>query len=472
MALIVEPIYSGGIAQLSYLIGDDSEGVAAVIDPRPDCDVYMELARSKGLAIRDIFETHIHADFMSGARELASRLGGAVPIRVSGEGGASYGFGVEKISDKDEFQLGEMRIQVRHTPGHTPEHVSFLVFEGDDESPFAVFSGDTLFVDSVGRPDLLGEDETEELAEQLYQSIHGFYKELPDGVLLYPGHGAGSACGPDIGNRMFSTIGFEKEHNAYFACESKEDFVKKVLDAAPEEPRHYRPMKKLNSEGPPIMGGYPPAEAMTVEAFSSACENKGNVILDTRSPLAFGSGHIAGSLNIELRGEMSVWSGWMLEFNDPIYLVLERDEDLETALSHLWRTGHTNVIGYLAGGLEAWLLDGKKVDQVEIIDVHRLHDLVGEIQILDVRSESERKGGFVPESEHLFVPKVREEAASLLDKKRPVATYCASGSRASVAASVLKQEGFESVMTVPGSWSAWTEAGFEVAKNERRLASV
>lgn len=472
MALIIEPIYSGGIAQISYLVGDDSEGVGAVIDPRPDCDVYLDMARAKGMAIRAIFETHIHADFMSGARELAKRLGGAIPIRASGEGGAAYGFGVEKSFDKDDFRFGDLRIQARHTPGHTPEHLSYLAFEGDDESPFAVFSGDTLFVDSVGRPDLLGEDETRELAAQLYESIYSFYADLPAGTLLYPGHGAGSACGPDIGDRMFSTIGFEKEHNEYFSCESEEDFQEKVLEAAPAEPRHYRPMKRLNTDGPAVFNGFPPVEAMTVDAFEKVANDDGCTVLDTRNSLAFGGAHIAGSLHIEARGELSVWSGWTIEFDAPLYLVLEDDSKLEEVLALLWRTGHSNVIGYLAGGMESWIMEGREVSQIEQLDVARLNERLGDIQVLDVRSESERQSGFIPSSTHIFVPEVQEKAAEQLDKSRAVATYCASGFRASLAASILKREGFATVMTVPGSWIAWKSAGYEVETEEKELASV
>jgi hydroxyacylglutathione hydrolase len=200
MPLIFERIHTEGIAQLSYLIGDSGTGQAAVIDPRPDCDVYLQLCRQHGVAITHIFETHIHADFMSGSRELSRRLG-SVPIFTSHAGGAEYGFETEEVQDGQVFEFGDLVLTARHTPGHTPEHVSFLVAEAARKEPFGIFSGDTVFVDSVGRPDLLGEDETRRLAGQLFQSVREFYLKLDDGVILYPGHGAGSACGPDIGDR-------------------------------------------------------------------------------------------------------------------------------------------------------------------------------------------------------------------------------------------------------------------------------
>lgn len=470
MALVVERFYAGGIAQLSYLVGDDSEGVAAVIDPRPDCDAYLRKAEESGLAIKAIFETHIHADFMSGSRELSHRLGGA-PIYASGIDAEDYGFDVERLSDGDRFAFGELILSVRHTPGHTPEHVSFLATQEGADGPFAVFSGDTLFVDSVGRPDLLGEDETQELAAKLHESIRGFYYRLDDGVIVYPGHGAGSSCGPDIGDRMITSIGYEKASNPYLKIPDKADFIEKTLASAPPEPRHYRPMKKVNACGPKVFNGFPPVEPLEPEAFKAALERDGGKLLDTRDMLAFGSAHIAGALNIAARPELSVWSGWMLEFDEPLYLVLEDDGLLRGTLTHLWRTGHTNVKGYLAGGMSAWIMAGQEVDRLEQIDVHRLERQLDEIQILDVRSPEEREKGFIPTSVHCFVPEVEAKAEELLDRRRPVATYCASGFRASIASSVLKRMGFERPLNVPGSFGAWTAAGKEVATEQPAEAS-
>jgi hydroxyacylglutathione hydrolase len=211
---------------------------------------------------------------------------------------------------------------------------------------------------------------------------------------------------------------------------------------------------------------------MTVETFGEAVGEKDSIILDTRNSLAFGGAHVPGSLNIEARGELSVWSGWTIGFDEPVYLVLEDDSDIEQVLALLWRTGHTNVVGYLAGGIESWIMDGRAVAQVQQVDVAGLHGRLNEIQILDVRSESEREAGFIPGSKHLFVPEVREKASDILDKHKAVATYCASGFRASLAASILRQEGFETVLTVPGSWMAWKSAGYEVETQEKELASV
>ncbi|MDQ8186800.1 MBL fold metallo-hydrolase [Pelagicoccus sp. SDUM812002] len=469
MAIVIEPVYADGIAQLSYLVGDDSAGVGAVIDPRPDCDIYLELAKEKGLRIIAIYETHIHADFMSGSLALRKRLGGDVPVRVSIESGPDYSFDYEPTRDGDESLFGELRLVARHTPGHTPEHLSYLAHHGDEDDPFAVFSGDTLFVESVGRPDLLGDDETNALAKELFESIHGFFAQLPDGTMLYPGHGAGSSCGPDIGDRMYSTIGYEKVHNVYFSLTDEEDFIDKVLGEAPEEPRHYRPMKKLNASAADsrMELGFP--KAFSPEQVESLVSDGSFTVLDCRSPIAFSAEHIPRSLNIAAQGEMSVWSGWLLEFDQPLVLVLERDTDLESTLALLWRTAHANVIGYLSGGIMNWIMEGKPVSCVKVYDPGALHEALDEVQVLDVRSESEHQAGFIPSSKHIFVPDLEAEAKDSLDPQKPVVTYCASGFRASIAASILKRMGFENVGTLPGSWMAWKSASLPIARPEKEM---
>jgi len=469
MALTIEPIFSDGVAQLSYLIGDESEGVGAVIDPRPDCEVYPERAQEKGLKIGAIYETHIHADFMSGSLALQEILGGEVPIRVSSEDDASYDFEHERIKDGSEASFGELKLVARHTPGHTPEHLSYLAYQGDNDTPFAIFTGDTLFVDSVGRPDLLGEDETEALAERLFNSIHNFYGSLSDGVMVYPGHGAGSACGPDIGDRMFSTIGYEKSHNPYFAVTGKTEFIEKVLGDAPEEPNHYRPMKKLNVSNRESRIAKTSPQALDAEEVEEWVQNGKGILLDTRSTLAFTAAHIPDSLSIEARGELSVWSGWLLDFDAPLILVLEKDSDLESTRALLWRTGHSNVVGYLVGGIMSWIMEGKPISSIQPYGVSQLREQADQIQILDVRSKDERESGYIPDSKHLFLPDLEEKAEEVLDRKRTVATYCASGFRASIAASILKRKGFSDVGYVPGSWIAWNQAGLSVEKPNKKL---
>lgn len=462
MSLIFERVHTEGIAQLSYLVGDSSTGEAAVIDPRPDCDIYLGFCKQHSVAITHIIETHIHADFMSGSRELSRRLG-SVPIFASHAGGAKYGFDTEKVEDGQVFTFGGVTLTATHTPGHTPEHVSFLIGETRRKEPFGIFSGDTVFVDSVGRPDLLGEDETQKLAAQLFRSVREFYLGLDDRVILYPGHGAGSACGPDIGDRKESTLGYERKFNPYLGFDDQKKFTEAVLSTAPPEPRHYRPMKKVNSGGPKTFGGLPPVPALPAKEFRKAVESGSHALLDTRDLLSFGGGHIRGALNIGARPELSVWAGQMLDFDDSLLLVLDSDDRLERVVTLLWRTGYTHFAGYLVGGMKAWETSGFAFEDLPQMSVHDVKRDGAHVQILDVRSPSEWEEGHIPGAIHVFVPELRKKAANL-DRARPVITYCDSGFRANIAASVLQQEGFERVCNVPGSMQAWKRAGYPLEK--------
>lgn len=461
--LIFEQFHTPGIAQLSYLIGDDAKGVAAVIDPRPDVDCYLEKAREFRVGITHVFETHIHADFMSGALELQRQLG-TPKIFVSGEGGwTHYGFPCEKVKDGDSFEFGQTLLTVRHTPGHTHEHIAILAAEmKKKESPWGVFSGDSLFADSAGRPDIVGgEKEANELAEMLFETMTGFYAQLPDGLSVYPGHGAGSSCGPDIGDRRNTTIGYERKHNPFLQFQEKKEFVNYTRSTASPIPTYYQPMKKLNQKGPPAFGGLPAVPPLPAPSFKKALSERGSVLVDTRTMLGYGGGHIKGSLNIGARPELSPWAGWMLKFDDRLLLVLEHDEQLEKVVRFLWRVGMTHFAGYLVGGMKAWDNAGFEIEPVPQMTVHELKNQRDEVQILDVRSPDEWEGGHIPGARHFFVPDVRKNLDQF-DRSKPVVAYCDSGYRASLAASILQREGFKRVFNVPGSWQAWTHAGYPV----------
>ncbi|MFX0546219.1 MBL fold metallo-hydrolase [Roseovarius sp. S1116L3] len=461
MTLRFEQILADGVAECSYILGDDAAHVCAVVDPRPDVEIYLEAARRFGMAITHVFETHIHADFLSGARELVDRLGGQAQLYVSEEAGAEYGFDHEPVRDGDEFTFGGMKMKARFTPGHTPEHMSYLLFDGDTETPWGVLSGDAFFVDSVGRPDLLGQDETEELAEKLFHTVRDVFMALPDDVIIYPCHGAGSACGPDIGDRMSSTIGYERRFNSYARIPDLEDFKEAILGDAPPVPTHYPRMKQVNSDGPEVLRNLPRIEPMAVERFASAIDG-GAQVLDVRDMMDFGAGHVPGSLNIGAEPELSVWAGWLLDPDEPIHLVLHDDTDLPGVLRLLWRTGFTDFGGYLAGGMAAWREAGRDFAQIPQISVHQLKDAES-LTPLDVRKPDEWEGGHIPGAHHAFLGKLRQTLDEL-DRATPYATYCASGFRASIAASLLKKNGFDNVRNVPGSWKAWQAAGYETRR--------
>lgn len=461
MPLIFERILTEGIAELSYLLGDDSEGVAAVIDPTPDVEKYVELARSKSLSITHIFETHIHADLVSGARELCERVGSA-KVYASNEGGARYGFNPEKLKEGNQFTFGQTVLSVKHTPGHTPEHVSYLIAEKKhSDVPWGVITGDSLFVNSAGRPDLLGSSETRKLAEQQFHTLRDFYLKLPDSVIIYPAHGRGSPCGADIGDRLDSTIGYERRFNPFLQFQDVDSFREYALSTAPPVPKYYPLMKKLNAKGPEVLGGLPRVPGLPPKAFKQAIAEKAGDLVDTRTMLGFGGGHIPGALNIGATPILSIWAGWLLDPEEPLLLVLESDADLENVVKLFIRTGYSKFAGYLVGGMQAWVNAGLDLSEVDQKTVREVHEANGALQVIDVRAPSEWKSGRAPGARHIFLPELRDHVGDL-DRQRPIVAYCDSGYRASIATSILKQEGFGDVSNVPGSWQAWEEAGLPI----------
>ena len=466
--MLFETIITPGLAHLSYLIGEEG-GDCAVIDPRRDVEVYLDLARENQARITHVAETHIHADFVSGSRELAARTGATICAGTSDD----YRFERRPLNEGDTLEAGGLCLCALHTPGHTPEHVSFVVSSaGEAHKPFAVFTGDTLFVGEVGRPDLIGGGTEERLARQLYRSLFEKLLPLGDEVEIYPAHGEGSPCGGNIGDRRTSTIGYERLHNAKLRARSEDEFVQGVLSGLPPAPRYYPRMKRVNAEGPRVLGGLPAVQPVPPHEIRDHCRRDRTLVLDTREIEAFGGAHIEGALSIPLREEFPVWCGWMLE-GDPgqeIYLVLEDEAHLGEAVRQLLRVGYENIGGYLQGGMRGWTEAGLPFRALPLLSVHELKARIdrgetaeGGWQVLDVRRDDEWEEGFIPTARHIF-------AASLgghldgLDRDRPVATYCGSGYRASIAASVLERNGFRKVYNVPGSMKAWKGAGYETAR--------
>jgi len=463
MSLIFERIQTEGIAELSYLVGDDAEGCVAIIDPRRDVDAYLDLARKHGVSITHILETHIHADLVSGARELAAQSGTA-KIYASVEGGADYGFDVEEVRDGDRIVIGDLTITARHTPGHTPEHMSYEVSEAGKDVPYAVFTGDSLFVNSAGRPDLLG-DNAEELASKLYDTLFNYFAKLDPGVLIYPSHGAGSPCGADIGDRLESTIGYELEHNPYYRKKDRDELIEHALSTAPPEPTYYQRMKKVNEEGPEVLTHLPKIPAFDVKTFKKHVDGGESVLIDTRSTLAFGGGHIEGAMNIPGKPMLTVWAGWLLDPEKPILLVLDSDDAVEKVAALFIRSGYTKFTGYLAGGMGSWDEAGHPLSEIDQMTVDEVKDSDEKLQILDVRSTSEWEKGHIPDATHLFLPEILDGTGDL-KKSEPIITYCASGYRAGIAASLLQQRGFEDVRTLPGSWKARKAKDLPIEKQD------
>jgi hydroxyacylglutathione hydrolase len=325
-----------------------------------------------------------------------------------------------------------------------------------------VFTGDSLFVSSAGRPDLLGRD-ADKLASQLYDTVWNFYARLADGVIIYPSHGSGSPCGADIGERLDSTIGYEKQFNPYYQRKERQAFVDYALSTPPPEPTYYKRMKKLNAAGPEILGHLPNIPALAPQTFRNMVEKKSAQLVDARTMLAFGGGHIEGALNIAASPILSIWAGWLLDPEKPILLVLENDGDVEKIAQLFVRTGYTKFAGYLVGGMKAWQNAGYPLRELPQMTVHELQQSRNGLQLVDVRGPAEWKNGRIPGAKHIFLPHLQKRSDEL-DRDQPVLVYCATGYRASLAASLLQREGFADVRNLPGSFHAWKAAKFPVEK--------
>lgn len=463
MALVFERVVTEGLGDISYLIGDDGKGVAAVIDPRADVGVYIELARKHQVAISHIFQTHIHEDFMSGANELAALVGNA-RIYSSGEGGASYGYPHETVLDGDVFEFGDTVLTARHTPGHTPEHLAFLVAEaGRTDSPYAVFSGGSLLINAAGRTDLLGQEQAQTLTDAQYHTLYDFYLKLDDHVIIHPTHGHGSPCGASIGDRLSSTIGYERRFNPFLQCKSAAEFRQFALDGLPPKPSYYPRLKDVNTAGPTVLRSLPVVSPLPPEAFKQAVGRDGAVVVDARHMLAFGGGHVEGALNIGGTDLMPIWAGWALDASRPILLVLDSDTSLPKIVTYLLRTGFIRYAGYLAGGMTAWANAGLATVPTAQRSVDEIHRDREEMTLIDVRSPDEFKAGHIPGARHLFLPELPRKIREI-PTDRPIAVYCGTGYRASLGASMLQKAGLKDVANIPGSFQAWQHAGYEVSR--------
>lgn len=462
--MLLETVESKGLAHLSYVLGDDSEGVCAVIDPRRDVSIYLDIARRNNCRITHIFETHIHADFVSGARELASQSGAQIVGGVSDD----YGFALHQARQGETFSLGALTLQVLETPGHTPEHISLLVSGGKGaREAWAVFTGDTLFAGEVGRPDLLGGGSEQKLARSLFHSLHDKLFKLGDEVEIYPAHGSGSPCGGSIGDRLTSTVGYERLNLPKAQIKDEAEFAQAVRADLPPAPSYYPRMKKVNAAGATVLGCLRNLPPLGADKFEEAMQGADMRVLDTREIEAFGGAHIKGALNIALREEFPVWSGWMLKPEQKILLVLTDEDDLDAVQRHLLRIGIENIVGFLRHGMCGWLEAGKPFEtlpQTSVQELKRGLDDGQALQVLDVRQDGEWKEGHIASAIHCFVPKLAEGDLPL-DKSAPVTVYCGSGYRANIAASVLQSRGFADVRSVPGSIKAWKAAGYALTKD-------
>jgi hydroxyacylglutathione hydrolase len=453
-----EQIYLGCLAQASYLIG--SEGEAAIVDPSRDVDEYIRKAADKGLRIRYVVETHLHADFVSGHRELAERTG--AEIVISARAGALFPH--RAVSEGDEVRVGRVVLRFLETPGHTPEGVSVLVIDTErSPEPRLVLTGDTLFIGDVGRPDLAGIRglTPEHMAGLLYDSLHGTLLTLPDAVEVYPAHGAGSLCGKNISQETWSTIGEQRRTNPALQPMSREAFIRKMTADLPEQPRYFGMDVEINRRGASALAARPPIPALDADAFAARAA-AGAAIVDVRPSIEFGAGHVPGSLNIGLGGQFASWAGTLLDPGQPILIVADEDR-VDEAVLRLARVGLESVAGSLAGGVAAWRASGRPLATIAQITVADLRSLLARdrLQVIDVRRAAEYAGGHVPGAVHAPLDRIAE-GADRLDASRPTAVICAGGYRSSAATSVLARRGFQDMRNVLGGTGAWVDAGYEV----------
>jgi len=460
--MFFKQFYLGCLAQASYLIGSDGE--AAVVDPRRDVEEYLQEAAAAGLKIRYVIETHLHADFVSGHRELAERAGAEVVFGAA----ARAAFPHRAVRDGDEIRLGKVVLRFLETPGHTPESVSVLVTDtATSPEPALVLTGDTLFIGDVGRPDLAGGQEATpaQMAGLLYDSLHGKLLALPDEVQVFPAHGAGSLCGKNISKETSSTIGEQRRRNYALQPMPKEQFVRMVTADLPEVPRYFSMDVAINRAGAAPLAERPLPPALGPEAVRQL-GGEGAQVLDVRTSADFGAGHVPGSVNVGLGGQFASWSGTLLDPARPLLVVAEDEARVREAVMRLARVGLENVAGYLEGGLPAWQRAGLPASDLPQIAVGELKERLregGDLQVVDVRRPGEYAEGHVPGAASRPLDRLEREVRSL-DPARPTAVICAGGYRSSAATSILQRHGFRDLANVVGGTSAWVAAGYDVEK--------
>jgi hydroxyacylglutathione hydrolase len=468
--MLLERFEDKGLAHYSYALGCESAGIVAIVDPRRDVDVYREFAHQRGLRITHVLETHIHADFASGAKELAERTGSELWLSAY-DAGELYevGFPHHPMHDSEALTLGNVRIEARHTPGHTPEHLVFLGYElaRAPTTPALMLSGDFLFVGSLGRPDLIGEAAKVGLANALYDSVTRVLSVLPDGLEVHPAHGAGSMCGLGMSARPMSTLGFERVANPYLrAGLGRDAFVAEILGHVPPFPPYYKRMKQLNARGPAALDLPQSLKAIEAPEFHALVES-GCVVVDVRDQLSFGAGHIPGAFGVGVSGSQSTWVAWVVPYETPLLIACDHPSDAEATRRALVRVGLDDVRGYLDGGMSSWIEGGYPVAHTRQVSPLELAAELprGRVTVVDVRSDEEFDDGRVTGAWHLMAGTLGEHATTLPRDGVTLALMCGTGYRSTVAASVLERSGFTNLVNVTGGMGAWQHAGLPVDRS-------
>jgi hydroxyacylglutathione hydrolase len=451
-----EQYYLGCLSQASYLIGDETTGRAAVVDPRRDVAEYLVDAAAAGLRVEYVIETHVHADFLSGHLELAALTGATVIYGA----GADVHFPHREVADGERLTLGQLVLEFRATPGHTPESISIVVWETPEAAvPYGVLTGDTLFIGDVGRPDLLTSQgrSPEDLARQLHQSLHSRLLSLPDATRVYPAHGAGSACGKNLSTATVSTIGEQRRTNYALRLGTVDEFVRAVTEGQPPRPRYFAHVAELNRESHRLLPD-DQVPSLSLEAVIGH-QARGAVVLDVRSPEEFARGHLRRSVNIGLEGRFAEYAGDVVDADEDVVVVCDPGRGHEARV-RLSRVGLDAVIGALDRPAEAFSERPEVADIASRLTAPQLAEArveVPDLVVLDVRSPGERAQGSVEGSAHIPIAELRGRVGEL-DPARPVVAFCAGGYRSSIAASLLRSLGFADVSDLIGGYQAWAAA--------------
>jgi len=476
--MLLKRFYDDGLAQASYLVGAETTGEALVIDPLRDIEPYLAAARDEDLRITHVTETHIHADFLSGARDLVRRTGAR--LLLSAEGDADWQYRIdpkesaELLRDGDTFSIGELRIESRHMPGHTPEHLVFFVTDtAVADRPVGVFTGDFIFGGDVGRPDLLERAANmtgtmEASARALFRSIR-LMREYPEYLQLWPGHGAGSACGKSLGALPSSTLGYERLFNWAFQATDEDEFVRTVLAGQPEPPRYFGRMKLLNRDGPPPQPTRSPRQ-FDVASIARALDERETTIVDTRTSASFAAAFIPGTINIPGSRSFTTWAGSLIADDRDVILIVDDEQRGRALTRELSLIGVDRVIGWAdADVLNGWRASGRPLDHVNAVNARALAELDG-AEVIDVRAASEFEDGHVPGARHIFLGDLLE-VQDQLPRDRPLVVACQGGSRSSIGASLLRAHGFTNVINFTGGFSEWRNAGLPVETPDASAAS-
>jgi hydroxyacylglutathione hydrolase len=461
--MFFQHVYDKSLAQASYFIGCQKAGVAAVIDPKRDVDTYLEIAKQNNMTITHIMETHIHADFLSGARELAALTGGKLYLSDEGGEGWEYEFDHIGLKNGDTFMVGNLKMEVMHTPGHTPESISFLLTDTPaSPEPVMFFTGDFVFVGDIGRPDLLekaaGMTGTMNAgAEQMFKSIDRFSK-LPDHIQVWPGHGAGSACGKALGAVPSSTVGYEKIRNwAFRFANDEKGFTNFLLEDQPEPPKYFAMMKKLNKVDRPLLTSVPTLKELSNDAALEAM-GKGIKLIDTRNKADFAAGHIPGSINIQGNNSFATWAGWFLAYDEP-FILLADESTHDDLVRKLMRIGLDNIMGFVPS-TAGFVAAGGELNKTNIIDIDTLKSKLNDsnVQVVDLRGATEYKSGHIAGADHVFVGTLPKNLDKV-SKEKEVIVLCQGGDRATIGYSLLENAGYTNILNYSPSMNEWIAQG-------------